>query len=178
MNTKSLTQAAALSALVFLASNALADGPRPALPNTPSSSVKSTPWRVHVPRSSHNGESIDYSVDPQYHTATFHTVTHDRRPTSEPDRIFDITKRMFVSNPAYHEPAAAKPVVQMKGASFEPRRMYDMEKGQFVDNPDYHEPQTARTATANSRVTQIQGGGPRPLAHRTSKRSVVHQPAA
>lgn len=162
MNTKSLLKFAALPALAFLTSNALADGPRPSLPT--SASVQSTPWRVHVPRNSHNAESIDYTVDPQYHTATFRTVTHDKRPATEPDRIFDTTKRMFVSNPAYHEPAAAKPVAQ-KSASYEPRRMYDLEKEQFVDNPDYRAP-------------QAQGASAKPLAHRASKRSIVRQPAA
>lgn len=121
MNTKSLTNALVLSAAVFLTSNALADSPRPSLP--------------------------------------------DKRTASEPDRIFDTMKKMFVSNPAYHEPASAKPNVQKRSASYEPRRIYDLEKAQFVDNPDYFDP-------------QAQGANSKPSTHRLVKRSANRQPAA
>jgi hypothetical protein len=68
---------------------------------------------------------------------------------SEPDRIYDLRTREFISNPDYHEPprlAAAK----QTGQRAEPRRIFNPVTRNFEINPDYHEPAGAMEGTRRS----------------------------
>jgi hypothetical protein len=58
---------------------------------------------------------------------------------SEPDRIFDLQSRSFISNPDYHEPTPPTPARQ-SGAGTEPDRIFNAITRSFEPNPGYHAP--------------------------------------
>jgi hypothetical protein len=65
---------------------------------------------------------------------------------SEPDRIYDLGSRNFISNPDYHEPPRPAPA-KRSGQRMEPRRIFNALTGNFEINPDYREPAGAMAGT-------------------------------
>jgi hypothetical protein len=66
-------------------------------------------------------------------------------PNSEPERIFDLRSRNFISNPDYHEPRQPAPAKQ--SGQREPLRIFNAVTRNFEINPAYHEPAGATEGT-------------------------------